>query len=94
MAPHTALMAAMGGEGKIVEGDETFVGGPAKNMHRGKRAQKIKGTGGAGKEAVSNSLGVSDRCEAQTPKTREGLGNERPFGERRRNMPELQRHGN
>ncbi len=39
-----------------VEVDETFIGGKARFMHKGKRAEKIKGTGGMGKAAVMGLL--------------------------------------
>ena len=45
----------LGGE---VEADETFIGGKARNMHAGKRAIKITGTGGKDKAMV---LGILER---------------------------------
>ena len=48
----------MGSNGGEVEADETFIGGKARNMHAHKRAAKIHGTGGAGKELV---MGLLDR---------------------------------
>jgi len=39
-----------------VEADETYIGGLARNMHKGKKAQKITGTGGSGKAIVIGLL--------------------------------------
>lgn len=44
--------------GGTVEADETFIGGLARNMHKSKKAEKITGTGGSGKELV---MGLLDR---------------------------------
>src|SRR6266478_4302364 len=55
------LALGMGPAGKLsgeVEADETFIGGKARNMHKGKRARKITGTGGKDKTAV---LGILER---------------------------------
>jgi transposase-like protein len=41
-----------------VEADETFIGGKARNMHTGKRARRITGTGGKDKTAV---MGILER---------------------------------
>ena len=42
--------------GGIVEADETYIGGLARNMHKDKRGKKIKGTGGSGKTIVMGML--------------------------------------
>jgi transposase-like protein len=47
----------MGGNGPV-EADESMIGGLARNMHADKKAVKITGTGGAGKELV---MGLLDR---------------------------------
>jgi hypothetical protein len=39
-----------------VEADDSFIGGLARNMHKDKRAEKIVGTGGTGKEIVMGLL--------------------------------------
>jgi len=52
----------IGGKGKIVEIDETFVGGLEKNKHRKQR--KHVGTGGAGKEAVFSLVERGGRVQS------------------------------
>lgn len=55
LAMQTGTFEKLSGQ---VEVDETFIGGKARNMHKDKREQKIKGTGGSGKVAV---MGLLDR---------------------------------
>lgn len=50
-----------------VEADETFIGGKARNMHAGKRAVRITGTGGKDKTAV---MGILERGKDGTSKVR------------------------
>jgi transposase-like protein len=49
-----------------VEGDETFVGGKAKNMHKDKREQLIQGRGPVGKAIVA---GLLERGNKETGET-------------------------
>ena len=49
-----------------VEADETFIGGKARNMHKGKRAERITGRGGNDKTAV---MGILQRTKAGKPST-------------------------
>ncbi len=53
----------LGGDGKTVEVDESFVGGLEKNKHRSKRQHK--GTGGTGKEAVVALVERGGRVRSQ-----------------------------
>jgi transposase-like protein len=52
-AMHTGSIDKMTGE---IEADETFVGGKARNMHMGKRIEKIHGRGPHGKTVVFGLL--------------------------------------
>ncbi len=52
----------LGGKGKTVEIDESYVGGLEKNKHRSKR--KHVGTGGAGKEAVFSLVERGGRVQS------------------------------
>jgi hypothetical protein len=58
LAMKTGSFLKMSGE---VEADETFIGGLAKNMHKDKREQKIKGTGGPPRKPCSVSLSAGVR---------------------------------
>jgi transposase-like protein len=52
-AMHHGTINKMNG---TVEADETFIGGKARNMHAGKRAEKIRGRGSMGKDIVFGLL--------------------------------------
>jgi transposase-like protein len=53
LAMQTGTFEKLSGQ---VEVDETYIGGLARNMHKGKRAEKITGTGTSGKVAVMGLL--------------------------------------
>ncbi len=48
----------LGGEGKEIEVDESFIGGKSRNMHVSQRRRRITGTGGKDKTAV---MGILER---------------------------------
>lgn len=52
----------------IVEADETYIGGKARNMHKHLRETKIKGTGSIGKTAVQGLLERTTRGKASRVK--------------------------
>lgn len=67
LAMKTGTFRKLAGE---VEVDETFVGGKARNMHKGQRERKIKGRGSVGKAIVQGLLErggeVRTKCIANT----------------------------
>jgi len=58
LAMKTGSFVKMSG---TVEGDETFIGGKAKNMHKDRRAAVIKGRGAVGKAIVAGLLERGDK---------------------------------
>jgi len=59
----TDLLTPMGGEGKFVEADETFIGGKEKNKHKSKRGKHIGGS--YGKETVFALVERSGQVRSQ-----------------------------
>lgn len=60
----------LGGSGKIVEVDETFIGGLSRNMHKEVRARKIQGTGGRDKTLVVGFLERGGKVHTSVPGNR------------------------
>lgn len=56
LAMQSGSLMKLGGSGKTVEVDETFIGGLSRNMHKEVRARKIQGTGGRDKTLVVGFL--------------------------------------
>jgi len=58
LALQSGSFLKLGGDGREVEVDETFIGGKARNMHIAERKRRITGTGGKDKIAV---MGILER---------------------------------
>jgi len=63
-------LVKLGGEGKTVEVDETFIGGKSRNMHKAVRARKITGTGGKDKTVVVGFLERDGKVRTSVPGNR------------------------
>ena len=63
-------LVKLGGEGKTVEVDETFIGGLSRNMHKQVRERKIKGTGGRDKTLVVGFIERGGKVRTSVPGNR------------------------
>src|ERR1700722_18913502 len=70
LAMQSNSFVKLGGDGGVVEADETFIGGKARNMHKHIRARKITGTGGKDKTAVMGVLERGGKVRTMVVKTR------------------------
>jgi transposase-like protein len=70
LAMQSGSFMKLGGSGKTVEVDETFIGGLSRNMHHQVRARKIKGTGGRDKTLVVGFLERGGQVRTSMPKNR------------------------
>lgn len=84
LAMQTPTFHKLGG---TVEGDETFVGGKAANMHASKRAEKIQGRGATGKTVVH---GLLQRRQGEQPS--QARASVVPDTEAATLMPEIRRN--
>ncbi len=62
LAMQTGTFEKLSGQ---VEADETYIGGKARNMHKGKREEKIQGRGPSGKVAVMGLLERHGKVKAK-----------------------------
>jgi len=70
LALQSGSMERMGGNGKHVEVDETFIGGAARNMHRDKHRRRITDTGTKDKTPVMGILERGGEVRAMMVPTR------------------------
>jgi transposase-like protein len=70
LAMQSGSFVRLGGSGKIVEVDETFIGGLSRNMHKEVRARKIQGTGGRDKTLVVGFLERGGKVRTSMPGNR------------------------
>jgi len=70
LAMQSNSFVKIGGEGKTVEVDETFIGGLSRNMHKEVRKRKIQGTGGRDKTLVLGFLERDGEVRTIVPKNR------------------------
>lgn len=70
LAMQSGSLMKLGGSGKIVEVDETFIGGLSRNMHKEVRARKIQGTGGRDKTLVVGFLERGGKVRTSVPGNR------------------------
>jgi transposase-like protein len=70
LALQTKSTVKLGGGGKTVEVDETFIGGLSRNMHKEVRKRKIQGTGGRDKTLVVGFLERGGKVRTSVPGNR------------------------
>ena len=70
LAMQRGSFVKFGGDGKIVEVDETFIGGLSRNMHKETRKRKIQGTGGRDKTLVVGFMERGGEVRTSVPENR------------------------